>query len=76
MGKSIAWPWRPRTSGRCGFCRDYHSDVPIVMLSSLDSPMDMERSRESGANDHLAKPFDKDQRLAMIAQYSEAGVRG
>lgn len=49
---------------------EFHSHVPIVMLSSLDSPLDMERSREAGATDHIAKPFDKDQLLEIIAQYS------
>ena len=39
------------------------------MLSSLDSPLDMERSREAGATDHIAKPFDKDQLLDVIAGY-------
>jgi len=47
----------------------FHSTVPVVMLSSLDSPLDMERSREVGASDHIAKPFDKDQLLALIASY-------
>lgn len=46
--------------------RQLHSEVPVVMLSSLDSPLDMERSREAGATDHIAKPFDKDQLLATI----------
>lgn len=50
--------------------RDFHSEVPIVMLSSLDSPVDMERSREAGATDHVAKPFDKDQLLHVIASYT------
>jgi two-component system response regulator VicR len=49
--------------------QEFHSQVPVIMLSSLDSPLDMERSREAGATDHLAKPFDKDQLLAVIASY-------
>lgn len=47
------------------------SDVPIIMLSSLDSYLDMERSRRVGATDHIAKPFDKDKLLAIIAKYTE-----
>src|SRR5690242_10115737 len=35
---------------------EYHSNIPVVMLSSLDSPLDMERSRQVGATDHIAKP--------------------
>lgn len=48
---------------------DFHSTIPVVMLSSLDSPLDMERSREAGATDHIAKPFDKDQLLDIISAY-------
>ena len=48
----------------------YHSDAPVVMLSSLDSYLDMERSRQVGATDHIAKPFDKDVLLSIIARYT------
>jgi DNA-binding response OmpR family regulator len=51
--------------------RDFSTDVPVVMLSSLDSPVDMERSREAGATDHIAKPFDKDRLLSVIAAHTE-----
>ena len=51
-----------------------HSTVPIIMLSSLDSPLDMARSRTAGATDHVAKPFDKDQLLRIISNYIGAGV--
>ena len=52
--------------------RDYQTNVPILMLSSLDSPLDMERSREAGATDHIPKPFDKDQLLSTIAEHLSA----
>ena len=55
--------------------QQFHADVPIIMLSSLDSPLDMERSREAGATDHIAKPFDKDQLLDIIAGYLETAKR-
>ncbi len=48
--------------------RQLHATAPIIMLSSLDSPLDIERSREVGATDHIAKPFDKDQLLEVIAR--------
>ncbi|MHB9026578.1 MAG: response regulator transcription factor [Armatimonadota bacterium] len=51
--------------------RDLHATIPVIMLSSLDSPLDMERSREAGATDHIAKPFDKDHLLAVIGSYLE-----
>jgi DNA-binding response OmpR family regulator len=50
---------------------EFHSDIPVVMLSSLDSYLDMERSRQVGATDHIAKPFDKDILLSTIAKYTE-----
>ncbi len=49
--------------------REQNSDVPVIMLSSLDSPLDMERSREVGATDHIAKPFDKEHLLTVLACY-------
>ncbi len=55
---------------------DLHSEVPIIMLSSLDTPLDMQRSRTAGATTHVAKPFNKDELLVTIAAYldgSEAG---
>ena len=55
--------------------RQFHSEVPVIMLSSLDSPLDMERSREVGATDHIAKPFDKDHLLEVITSYV-AGFTG
>lgn len=51
---------------------EFQSDVPVIMLSSLDSPLDMERSRNAGATDHVPKPFDKDQLLEIIERYSTA----
>ncbi|HOF88027.1 MAG TPA: response regulator [Armatimonadota bacterium] len=47
---------------------ELHAEAPIIMLSSLDSPLDMERSRAVGATDHVAKPFDRDRLLATIRQ--------
>ncbi len=47
----------------------YQATEPIIMLSSLDTQLDMERSRKAGATDHIAKPFDKDQLLATIRRY-------
>ena len=48
---------------------DLHAEVPVIMLSSLDSPLDIERSRECGATDHVTKPFDKDSLLKVIEGY-------
>lgn len=55
--------------------QQFQSNVPVIMLSSLDSPLDMERSREVGATDHIAKPFDKDHLLEVISNYSATPER-
>jgi twitching motility two-component system response regulator PilG len=49
--------------------RELHATAPVLMLSSLDSPLDIERSRTVGATDHIAKPFDRDQLLMTIRRY-------
>ena len=49
---------------------ELHSDIPVVMLSSLDSMLDEERSMDAGATDHVAKPFSKDELLALVRQYA------
>lgn len=48
----------PRIDG-FGVCREIrtHSDVPIIMLTALDSTDDMVRGFELGADDYIAKPF-------------------
>ncbi len=48
--------------------REFRSTVPVIMLSSLDSPLDMERSRQAGATGHVSKPFDREQLLRTIAE--------
>lgn len=40
--------------------------VPIVMLSSKDGVFDKARGRMAGAQDHLTKPFTKDQLLQTV----------
>lgn len=42
-----------------GVCRELRtrSDVPIIMLTALDSTDDMVRGFELGADDYIAKPF-------------------
>ena len=48
----------PRIDG-FGVCREIraHSDVPIIMLTALDSTDDMVKGFELGADDYIAKPF-------------------
>ena len=35
------------------------ADIPVVMVTALNEPMDMERGLESGADDYLTKPIAK-----------------
>lgn len=44
-------------------------DLPIVMLSSKDSPFDKARGAMMGCNDYLTKPFSKESFLASIARH-------
>jgi len=55
----------------CARIRELNKELPVIMLSSLDSPLDIERSRDSGATDYLTKPFDKENLLQIIAKYTE-----
>jgi len=34
-------------------------DIPVVMVTALGEPMDIERGLESGTDDYLAKPIDR-----------------
>jgi two-component system KDP operon response regulator KdpE len=42
------------------------SDVPIIMLTALDQPESVTRGLESGADDYVTKPFDKQILLARV----------
>lgn len=50
--------WIRRGSGR--------KEVPVVMLSSLDSAEVMERCRKIGANAYIVKPFSKEKMEAAL----------
>ncbi len=48
-----------RKSGR-------HGRIPIIMLSSKDSMFDRARGRLAGSDEHLAKPFTKENLLKAV----------
>ena len=45
--------------------------VPVVMLSSRDGVFDKARGRMVGSQEHLSKPFSKDQLLQAVRQLGE-----
>ena len=48
------------------------SGVPIVMLSSKDGVFDKARGRMVGSQNHLTKPFTKDQLLQTVQELGSA----
>jgi len=44
-------------------------DLPIIMLSSKDSPFDKARGMMMGCNDYLTKPFSAETLLESVRRY-------
>lgn len=49
-----------------------HSQLPIIMLTALNQTQDRIRGFESGANDYLNKPFNKQELAARIKAHLQA----
>lgn len=45
------------------------ADLPIIMLSSKDSPFDKARGMMMGCNDYLTKPFSGETLLESVRKY-------
>lgn len=43
--------------------------LKIVMISANDTPDDIEKGLESGADEYVSKPFDEDTLLGVIDRY-------
>lgn len=43
-----------------------HKDIPIILLTTLSDPADIIRGLESGADNFITKPFEKDYLLSRI----------
>ncbi len=58
----------PRKSGFavCRSIREFDQDVPILMLTALDSTDDKLQGFDAGADDYLVKPFEFRELLARI----------
>ena len=63
----------PRLDGyqTCAVIRRHaqFATVPVVMLSSRDGVFDKARGRMVGSQEHLTKPFTKDQLLNAVRQF-------
>lgn len=46
-----------------------YETMPIILLSSKDSPFDLARGRMMGCDDYLTKPFTKDQLLECLRKH-------
>ena len=55
----------------CRFIRRQlrYAHLPIVMLSGLSDPVDMQRALEAGANAYLTKPVDEKTLIATIEMH-------
>lgn len=45
------------------------SDLPIIILSSKDSPFDRAHGEQMGCDDYLTKPFDEKELKEKVAQH-------
>ncbi|MGF1713805.1 response regulator [Photobacterium chitinilyticum] len=67
----------PEMSGYevCQHLRRKHSrlELPIIMLSALGQIQDRIKGFDSGANDYLTKPFNKEELTARIGAHIKAG---
>ena len=54
--------------------REAKNQTPILMVTARDSPSDVIRGLDSGADDYLTKPFSVDILLARIRAVSRRGV--
>ncbi len=50
----------------CQEVRSRGSQVPVLLLTALDSPADRARGLNAGADDYLGKPFDPEEFLARV----------
>ena len=46
--------------------------IPVVMLSSKDGVFDVARGRLAGSQEHLTKPFNREQLLQAVARHTAA----
>lgn len=60
------------------FCRTVRNlpqfnRLPVIMVTSQDSPFDRVQGRLAGATEYLTKPFDADQLRATVRRFIKVG---
>ncbi len=58
----------------CREIKKIRQDMPVVFLSILDSPEDMEKSMKVGGIAHIPKPFKYQEILNFIENMQNSGV--
>jgi twitching motility two-component system response regulator PilG len=48
------------------------AEVPIIMLTGRDGVVDRVRARMVGASEYITKPFNPDQLIQKVQQYSRS----
>ncbi|NLS12745.1 response regulator [Vibrio sp. SM6] len=58
----------------CKTLRQHHDSdtLPVIMLTALNQAEDRQRGFESGANDYLSKPFNKQELIARVQAHLSA----
>lgn len=46
-------------------------NIPIVMLTAIKSPESLQKAKEAGAQDYLAKPFESGELVEIVRFYLE-----
>lgn len=47
--------------------------IPVIAVTALSRPVDLQRAMKYGADSYLSKPFDLDLMASMIEEYVTAG---
>lgn len=46
-------------------------NIPIIMLTAIKSPESLQKAKEAGAQDYLAKPFESGELVEIVRFYLE-----
>ncbi len=46
-------------------------NIPVIMLTAIKSPESLQKAKEAGAQDYLAKPFESEELVEIVRFYLE-----